>query len=302
MASGIARSCRRGPPAQERRSSPREECSPFSGHGRDRSLHRGEEHYIRMLTVRFYPLEKGFRLFANRLGVIGFVVLTALVATPAWSVFAPSAAEFYVLPEHCKAAVSRGLKGDRRRRDDFALMPDAEIARWRQKVGPDFEHLSHYCRGLVLMSRALDPSTARAERRQLLKGAASAIDESRWRSQPGTAIWIEMSLKYGRALSGSGRPEQAEEIYTQGLEQYGGIAEVWTEYAQFLKRRGKLNDAISVLEIGLSKTSKAGPLLFWLAQYYFELGDLEKAAVLADKAEAEGMKMDRLRRRLGQGK
>jgi hypothetical protein len=66
-----------------------------------------------------------------------------------------------------------------------------------------------------------------------------------------------------------------------------------------LKRRGKLNDAIALLEQGLEKASKQGPLLYWLAQYQYEVGDLTRAAETAARAEAAGMKMRSLNRKLG---
>ena len=84
------------------------------------------------------------------------------------------------------------------------------------------------------------------------------------------------------------------------LDGYAHKPDTWTEYAAFLKRRGDLNEAIAILEEGLSKTSSEGPLLFWLANYYFELGDFEQAEAKAERAEAAGMKVDRLKRRLGQ--
>jgi tetratricopeptide (TPR) repeat protein len=224
-----------------------------------------------------------------------------LLATPVWSgPFVPTQKEFYVLPEHCKASISQALRGQRRLRHNLILMPEAEIARWRRTVGPDFARLQPYCAGLVLLSRALDPVTPRAERGALFRQAAQQIDSTLFDAEPGTALWLEMSLKYARALDGSGNRGRAAETYRELVESYAGTADVWTAYAQFLKRRGELNEAIGVLETGLSSAGRPGPLLFWLANYYFELGDFEKAASTADRAEAAGMKVDRLRRRLGQ--
>ena len=77
-----------------------------------------------------------------------------------------------------------------------------------------------------------------------------------------------------------------------------GRADIYVELAKLLDSEGKVTEAIDVLEQGMEKVSKKGPLLFYLARYYYSLGDTDKAAALTARAEASGMKMDSLRRML----
>lgn len=240
------------------------------------------------------------RVFRRALASM-FALCMIVGAAPAWAFqFVPTEKEFYVYPAYCQAKLSSFLKKQPHLRHGLQLMPPAEITRWEQMVGPDFFHLHHYCKGLSLLSRALDPMTSRRERARHFRFAAQEIHYTWSRSKPGAPLWYEMSLKLARAYEGNGRRDRANEIYKDLLGGYSDKPDAWTEYAAFLKRRGELNDAIAVLEEGLSKTSSEGPLLFWLANYYFQLGDFEQAEATAERAEAAGMKVDRLKRRLGQ--
>jgi predicted Zn-dependent protease len=64
--------------------------------------------------------------------------------------------------------------------------------------------------------------------------------------------------------------------------------------ARLLKGKGKMDEAMALLKAGLDAGAKRGPLLFYLAEYYFDTGDFEAAQKFATEANAAGMKMDRL--------
>jgi tetratricopeptide (TPR) repeat protein len=108
-----------------------------------------------------------------------------------------------------------------------------------------------------------------------------------------------MSISYARALAGSGQWGESQAVFQDLLADNPSNSDIWVEYAKQLKRRGKLNDAIALLEQGLEKANKKGPLLYWLAVYQYDLGDLARAAETTARAEAAGMKVDSLKRRLG---
>ena len=121
-----------------------------------------------------------------------------------------------------------------------------------------------------------------------------------------------MNLAQARARAGLARTARSEgdndlaskeyERATSQLvnlqRQSPGRADIYVELAKLLDSEGKVTEAIDVLEQGMEKVSKKGPLLFYLARYYYSLGDTDKAAALTARAEASGMKMDSLRRML----
>jgi tetratricopeptide (TPR) repeat protein len=232
--------------------------------------------------------------------VLASWVLFTVGARPAFaSDSLPTQPEYFLLPEYCQAIVAEEIRSQPRLRHNLTLLPPTAIQRWRLRIGPDFEHLNHYCSGLRALSRALDLSTPRNQRGKQFGIAKEQIEISFMRSRPGSPLWSDMSLKYARALEGVGDRREAALTYQDLFPAYASLPEVWIEYAAFLKRTGKLNDAISLLEKGLEAETKKGPLLFWLANYYYDLGDWESARSTAIRAESAGMKMDRLKRKLG---
>ena len=54
-----------------------------------------------------------------------------------------SEAEFALLPPYCKARMGPG-KG--------LNVPESEVAKWKQVLGPGFIHVHHFCAGLNTMN------------------------------------------------------------------------------------------------------------------------------------------------------
>lgn len=118
-------------------------------------------------------------------------------------------------------------------------------------------------------------------------------------SRPTFPLWIEMNIAQARARAGLKQYDEAVAQLANLQQQAPKRPEIYVELAKVLKKSGKVADAIDVLEKGLDNASKKGPLLFYLAHYYYDRGNLERSAQFMARAEAEGMKMDSLRRRLG---
>ncbi|WP_156427704.1 tetratricopeptide repeat protein [Thiohalocapsa sp. ML1] len=191
-----------------------------------------------------------------------------------------------------------GSTSEWRREAASMLVPESQIPQWKKRVGPDFLHVHHYCFGLSWLSKAEDPEN-RSRAAWAYRQAVGEIDYTRSKSRPGAPLWEVMSIDYARALAGNGQWGESQAVFQDLLADNPSNSDIWVAYAKQLKRRRKLNDAIALLEQGLEKANKKGPLLYWLAIYQFDLGDLTRAAETTARAEAAGMKVDSLKRRLG---
>jgi tetratricopeptide (TPR) repeat protein len=121
------------------------------------------------------------------------------------------------------------------------------------------------------------------------------------RSSPSFPFWEVIALRYAEALHGAGKRREAHELIDKVLEERPGSADAYKLGAQFRRREGKLNEGINYLRDGLEAGAEPGGLLYYLANLYYELGDFNNAREAMVAAEASGMKVDRLRKRLGDG-
>jgi hypothetical protein len=106
-------------------------------------------------------------------------VLFTVGARPAFaSGSLPTQPEYFLLPEYCQAIVAEEIRSQPRLRHNLTLLPPTAVQRWRLRIGPDFEHLGHYCSGLRALSRALDLSTPRRSARRTVRHRQSVRSRS----------------------------------------------------------------------------------------------------------------------------
>jgi tetratricopeptide (TPR) repeat protein len=209
--------------------------------------------------------------------------------------------EYALLPEHCKVQLS---SRPWRQREAFEWkISKAQADYWQKRIGPDFVHMHHYCLGLQWLMLAESPTLRRKRANRSAKWAyGQAIAEIAYvikQSRPTYPLWIEINIAQAQARAGLKQYDEAVAQLANLQQQAPKRPEIYVELAKVLKKAGKVPDAIDVLEKGLDNASKKGPLLFYLAHYYYDLGNTERSAQFMARAEAEGMKMDSLRRRLG---
>jgi len=239
------------------------------------------------------------RFCCLRLPRMTVVVLGLALCTPAAHAFTfqPNKMQYYLMPDYCKAKMSDFHAN----REGFWSIRfpinEKEIAYWKHRIGSDWHHMHHYCAGVAYLSEAQDPADRRADWHYHL-----AVMEIRYtwsKSGPTAPLWPQMTLDYARANEGNGDRQKALELLTQLIGQAPDNPHVYLALAQTLKRGGDLEKAIPVLEEGLKKVKVKGPLLFYLPRFYYEAGNVDRAAELIPAAEKAGMKMDTLRKKLG---
>jgi tetratricopeptide (TPR) repeat protein len=230
---------------------------------------------------------------AALLGLVSLVLLM-FISTPPVRAWEYTELQFFLLPEHCKAKVG----GDSGNRSKGLALSDERTAYWEKTLRQDWLHLHHYCHGLVQLSGA-QQSGNMSQARRLFRGAEQEIEYVRSRSNERSPLWGEMTLNYARAREGTGARDAAIQLLVQLRELHPDNAHTYVALAQTLERGQKLDEAVAVLEEGLKRATPKGPILFWLARYQSDAGNVERAAELLPLAEQEGMKMDSLRERLG---
>ncbi len=216
--------------------------------------------------------------------------------------FEPSQKDFYVYPPYCKAKMADSSDNRNRRWDAYFPVNQQQIVFWRKRIGPDWDNLHSFCAGLTQMSRAKDPGwlrQAKTSSQTQFAEAANLIGAVREQSGPRNPFWQELSLRYAEAQGGAGQYEEAMKVLQELIERDPQKADTYILQADLTERRGDLNAAIGYLEAGLAAGARRGAILYHLANDYYKLGDYERARQYAQDAEQAGMKMHRLRSKLG---
>ena len=207
--------------------------------------------------------------------------------------------QYALLPEHCKVQLSSAKF---RGKSPFELkITNTRRDYWRKKVGKAWHHMHHYCRGLQLLTAAENTAMLRrsgGDRHSAYSGAESEIEYTIQQVDPSSPIWFEMNAAQARARVGLGKYDQAISQLLELQAQAPQRPETYVELAKTYKSAGEITSALGVLEKGLANVTTKGPILFYLAYYYYEIGDAARSSEFIARAEAAGMKMDSLRRRL----
>jgi tetratricopeptide (TPR) repeat protein len=162
-------------------------------------------------------------------------------------------AEVPLLPPYCKHAL-----------DFRARVPGAndaaEIKRWYSALGPTFEHIHHYCYGLVLTNRARFSAKDNRDRLRHLRLSIPEFDYVLRNAPADFVLLPEVLTKKGENLLGLGRgPEGVGEL----LKAVHVKPDYWPPYAlmsDYYKQLGNLPEARKILEQGLEANPGAEPL------------------------------------------
>ena len=128
----------------------------------------------------------------------------------------------------------------------------AERANWFARMGPVFEHMHHYCWGMLKANRAAMPGVSPMIRRSLY---ASAVQECHYvlRNNPDPNFALRPEL-----LFRMGQWEAAMESWVQALDYYQASiatkADYWPPYlgiAEVNLKIGRRDRAVAILEQGL---------------------------------------------------
>lgn len=239
----------------------------------------------------------------SRNALIAPGLLCAVLAAPVDAfTFQPSQTQYAMLPPYCQAKFADFAANRRGEWQHRFRMPEKQIKGWAQAVGSDWRHLHHYCAGRVWLSAAKDRNYLRKKRTDASGIFARAHGEIRYtweKSRPGAPLWNRMTIDYAEAFEGMGQRKQAVDLLRGLLQKDPADADAYVALAQTLRRARKRDQALQVLRQGAKRAKEKGPVLYWLATYSYQAGDLRRARAYTKQAEAAGMNMDAMRRRLG---
>jgi tetratricopeptide (TPR) repeat protein len=204
---------------------------------------------------------------ARKLAVTAALALLASMRAEAQS-YEPS--QVYLLPLYCKyTQVFRDhVAGGNNR---------AEIDRWTVTMGPSFNHMHHYCWGLMSVNRAMFSSN-RQDRIHELNHSLAEFDYVTQRVPLDFYLLPEILTKRGDSLVQLDRGGEAVIEYKEAVKLKQSYAPAYAAMSDFYKGTGQLAKARETLEQGLAAAPESTLLKRRMADLNVQKSKERKAA------------------------
>jgi len=167
--------------------------------------------------------------------------------------------QVYMLPVYCKyTQVFRdNVPGGNNR---------AEIERWTTSMGATFNHMHHYCWGLMASNRAAFSSNTRQDRTHNLNESIKEFDYVIERAPPDFALLPEILTKKGESLVRLDRGPDGMFEFQRAIKIKAGYGPAYAAMSDYYKETGQLAKARESLEKGLSVAPNSTALARRLAE------------------------------------
>jgi tetratricopeptide (TPR) repeat protein len=238
------------------------------------------------------------RLLPTRTLYAPVAVVLLFASQPSFAfTFVPSSDEWATWPAYCRAryaTIDYLVQGT-----DFANQVSApEIAHWSAVVGPVFQHVHHYCAGLVEYQHALTDNNR--QDRQFHLG--EALGDTKYifdRMEMTDPLAPDVAALLAQIQIELGHPDIAEQVLDRVMSAQPTADRPYLVMST-LKRKGKNpQEAIDVLEQGNKLTSyKSAEINYALGLLYFDRHDYAAARECATRAYALGYPLPGLRNKL----
>jgi tetratricopeptide (TPR) repeat protein len=136
----------------------------------------------------------------------------------------------------------------------------AEIERWTTLMGGTFNHMHHYCWGLMDVNRAVFSSRTRQERVHELSASIGEFDYVIKQAPPGFPLMPEILTKRAESLIQLDRGVEGAVDLQRAIEIQADYAPAYAAISDFYKQTGALGKAREWLEKGLSAAPNAHAL------------------------------------------
>lgn len=210
--------------------------------------------------------------------------------------FRPNATEWAWWPAYCQARYVTVPVGTMS--DYVNMVPRATITEWRNRLGPPFEHIHHYCAGLIWLERA-KLAGAPHERKFALDQARGETRYTRDRVTADPAIFAEVVTHLGMIERFAGRPAEAIDNFDRAIASYPAFPGSYQGKALVLRDQGRLQDAREVLlEGNLATDGQSAEIHYFLGLVLVDLKDFAAAREHAQRAYELGYPLPGLRDRL----
>ena len=157
--------------------------------------------------------------------------------------------ELRLLPKYCADTQS------------FPQNYQAKRGYWVRIMGPDFQHMHHYCRGLNKASRAQKTNLPQRLRAQLWNDAANEYQYMVTNATSDFVLLPEIYTRIGEVELRRHHPEGASRAFLRARELKPDYWPAYSRWADYLMMRGKREEALKVVRAGLEHTPNAKSLL-----------------------------------------
>lgn len=198
---------------------------------------------------RSWPVAVGL---AGLLGLCGGAVAQTIPGYPA-NIYAFDPREVAMLPGFC--AYTQHFREHVPGGNNTTL-----IQSWEARLGPTFQHLHHYCYGLMKTNRGVLLARDSRARQAYLSDAISEFDYVIQRAAPDFILQPEVLTKKGENLLRLGKAPVAVFAFERAIEIK---RDYWPPYAQlsdYYKSIGDVKKARETLETGLAQVPDAAAL------------------------------------------
>lgn len=137
----------------------------------------------------------------------------------------------------------------------------SEIERWHAVIGPTFQHLHHYCWGLMNLNRATILARDERTRRFYLSNAVREFDYVIERAPANFALLPEILTRKGEALIRLGQGSLAVSQLEQATQLKRDYWPAYAALSDFYRSQGEIERAKEALRTGLSFATTARALL-----------------------------------------
>ena len=133
----------------------------------------------------------------------------------------------------------------------------AEQQRWFEALGPTFNHVHHYCFGLLKTNRALFLTTTKRYREFYLRDSLVEFDYVIERSPDNFVLLPEILTKKGENLVRLGRGDKAVETFERAVELNPKYWPPYAQLADYYQAGGQRDKAREILTKGLEQNPDA---------------------------------------------
>ena len=149
--------------------------------------------------------------------------------------------EIFALPPYCIA---------RYEMETGKKMGNPDAAKWAQALGKDMEHIHHYCKGLIHLSRA-ESSGRGNERAKWARYALGGFNYMLRSAKPDSLLLPEIHFNKGKAYLLLQKGPLAEAEFLRTIELNPGYTQAYSALSDYYRESGAQNKARAILEQGL---------------------------------------------------
>ena len=178
------------------------------------------------------------------LGLLATILLSPIAnAYKHYPNFNPTSAELRLLPDYCRSA-HHGMENT-----PVAL---AKREKWEPILGKNYNHIHHYCSGLLAARRSAREINEKKRMRQYKR----VVGEMNYVDKHFPADYVlrpELHVKRGRALAALGQKPKAISEFHAAIKSKPTYATAYAALFDLYMEMGLVNDAEKTLKAGLAR-------------------------------------------------